>query len=53
MDRLEYSRRQGGNGFIEHQIPSAAISLKIFSNDGGKSTPLGTEKLKPCAWPGP
>ena len=28
MARLEYIRRQGGNGFIEHQIPSAAISLK-------------------------
>ena len=28
MARLEYIRQQGGNGFLEHQIPSAAISLK-------------------------
>lgn len=28
MARLEYIRRQGGNGFSEHQLPLAALSLK-------------------------
>ena len=28
MARLEYIRRQGGNGFTEHQLPLAALSLK-------------------------
>ena len=28
MARLEYIRRQGGNGFMEHQLPLAALSLK-------------------------
>ena len=28
MARLEYIRRQGGNGFAEHQLPQAALSLK-------------------------
>jgi ATP-dependent DNA helicase DinG len=28
MARLEYIRRQGGNGFMEHQLPQAALSLK-------------------------
>ena len=28
MARLEYIRRQGGNGFMEHQVPQAALSLK-------------------------
>ena len=28
MARLEYIRRQGGNGFSEHQLPQAALSLK-------------------------
>lgn len=28
MARLEYIRRQGGNGFSEHQLPMAALSLK-------------------------
>ena len=26
--RLEFIRRQGGNGFTEHQLPLAALSLK-------------------------
>ena len=26
--RLEFIRRQGGNGFMEHQLPLAALSLK-------------------------
>ncbi|NOX67745.1 MAG: ATP-dependent DNA helicase [Gammaproteobacteria bacterium] len=28
MARLEFVRRQGGNGFTEHQLPLAALSLK-------------------------
>ena len=28
MARLEYIRRQGGNGFSEHQLPQAVLSLK-------------------------
>ena len=28
MARLEFIRRQGGNGFTEHQLPQAALSLK-------------------------
>jgi len=28
MARLEYIRRQGGNGFMDHQLPQAALSLK-------------------------
>lgn len=28
MARLEYIRRKGGNGFMEHQVPQAALSLK-------------------------
>lgn len=28
MARLEYLRRQGVNGFMEHQLPMAALSLK-------------------------
>ncbi len=28
MARLEFIRRQGGNGFTEHQLPLAALSLK-------------------------
>jgi len=28
MARLEYLRRQGVNGFMEHQLPLAALSLK-------------------------
>ena len=28
MARLEFIRRQGGNGFMEHQLPTAALSLK-------------------------
>ena len=28
MARLEYIRRQGGNGFSEHQLPLAALALK-------------------------
>ena len=28
MARLEYIRRNGGNGFIDHQLPLAALSLK-------------------------
>jgi len=28
MARLEFIRRQGGNGFAEHQLPLAALSLK-------------------------
>jgi ATP-dependent DNA helicase DinG len=28
MARLEYLRRQGANGFMEHQLPLAALSLK-------------------------
>ena len=28
MARLEYIRRQGGNGFTEHQLPQAALALK-------------------------
>ncbi len=28
MARLEFIRRQGGNGFMEHQLPMAALSLK-------------------------
>lgn len=28
MARLEYIRRQGGNGFAEHQLPQAVLALK-------------------------
>jgi ATP-dependent DNA helicase DinG len=28
MARLEFIRRQGGNGFMEHQLPLAALALK-------------------------
>jgi len=28
MARLEFIRRQGGNGFTEHQLPLAVLSLK-------------------------
>lgn len=28
MARLEHIRRQGGNGFMDHQLPLAALSLK-------------------------
>ena len=28
MARLEFIRRQGGNGFMDHQLPVAALSLK-------------------------
>lgn len=28
MARLEYIRRNGGNGFTEHQLPQAALTLK-------------------------
>ena len=28
MARLEYIRRQGGNGFSEHQVPQAVLALK-------------------------
>ena len=28
MARLEYPRRTGGNGFIEHQVPQAVLALK-------------------------
>ena len=28
MARLEFIRRQGGNGFTQHQLPQAALSLK-------------------------
>jgi ATP-dependent DNA helicase DinG len=28
MARLEFIRRQGGNGFADHQLPLAALSLK-------------------------
>jgi len=28
MARLEYIRRQGGNGFNEHQVPQAVLALK-------------------------
>jgi ATP-dependent DNA helicase DinG len=28
MARLEFIRRQGGNGFMSHQLPLAALSLK-------------------------
>ena len=28
MARLEYIRREGGNGFMDHQLPLAALSLK-------------------------
>ena len=28
MARLEFIRRQGGNGFAEHQLPLAALALK-------------------------
>lgn len=28
MARLEYIRRQGGNGFTGHQIPQAVLALK-------------------------
>ena len=28
MARLEYLRREGGNGFMDHQVPQAVLSLK-------------------------
>ena len=28
MARLEYIRREGGNGFAEHQLPQAALAMK-------------------------
>ncbi|MDH3748756.1 MAG: ATP-dependent DNA helicase, partial [Gammaproteobacteria bacterium] len=28
MARLEYIRRNGGNGFTEHQIPQAVLAMK-------------------------
>jgi ATP-dependent DNA helicase DinG len=28
MARLEYIRRQGGNGFFDHQLPQAVLALK-------------------------
>jgi ATP-dependent DNA helicase DinG len=28
MARLEFVRRQGGNGFTEHQLPQAVLALK-------------------------
>ena len=28
MARLEYIRREGGNGFIEHQLPQAVLAMK-------------------------
>lgn len=28
MARLEHIRRRGGNGFVEHQLPTAALALK-------------------------
>ncbi len=28
MARLEFIRRQGGNGFMDHQLPQAALALK-------------------------
>lgn len=28
MARLEYIRREGGNGFMEHQVPQAVLALK-------------------------
>ena len=28
MARLEFIRRQGGNGFVDHQLPQAALALK-------------------------
>ena len=28
MARLEYIRRTGGNGFVEHQVPQAVLALK-------------------------
>jgi ATP-dependent DNA helicase DinG len=28
MARLEFIRRQGGNGFMEHQLPQSALALK-------------------------
>lgn len=28
MARLEYIRRQGGNGFTEHQVPQAVLAMK-------------------------
>ena len=35
-------------------IPQSLLSsLKMFLRDGGWGIPLGTEKLKPWAWPGP
>ena len=32
---------------------SLMSSLKMFTRDGGGSTPLRTEKQSPWAWPGP
>jgi ATP-dependent DNA helicase DinG len=28
MARLEYIRREGGNGFTEHQLPQAVLAMK-------------------------
>ena len=28
MARLEFIRREGGNGFMDHQLPQAALALK-------------------------
>ena len=28
MARLEFIRREGGNGFTQHQVPQAVLSLK-------------------------
>lgn len=28
MARLEYIRRQGGNGFVDHQLPQAVLAMK-------------------------
>ena len=28
MARLEFIRRQGGNGFVEHQVPQAVLAMK-------------------------
>ena len=32
---------------------AGVISLNIFFRLGGTLNPSGTEKLNPCAWPGP
>jgi ATP-dependent DNA helicase DinG len=28
MARLEFIRREGGNGFVEHQLPQAVLAMK-------------------------